>query len=435
MPKKFHLSWFMNFSPDAWDSDFSAGGSPWDGKFHTDMAVALERACFDYIMLEDTLMVSESYGESAEITLKHALQVPKHDPMPLAALMAAATRHLGIVATMSTMAYPPFMLARLASTLDHIADGRFGWNIVTSGEDIAAQNFGLEKLPPREARYEMADEYVELVRRLFDSWEPDAVVKDRATGTYADFRKVHPIHFEGKYFRCRGPLNTVRSPQGRPAFVQAGGSPRGREFAARNADSIIATANGFKGMKFYRDDVRARAAAAGRDPDDIKVLFLIYPILGETRDEAYAKHRRMVNDPHFIERALASISTVTDTDFSKFPLDEPLPPLTTNGEQGSLDKFAQWGSGKTLRQLAQERFGGVPAEIELIGTPDEVAARMGEVMEEVGGDGFLISTPYQRTSRRYLIEVTEGLVPALQRRGLTRTAYTQTMLRDTLKEF
>ena len=143
----------------------------------------------------------------------------------------------------------------------------------------------------------------------------------------------------------------------------------------------------------------------------------------------------MVNSPHFIERALASVSTVTDIDFSKFPLDEPLPPLTTNGEQGSLDKFAQWGSGKTLRQLAQERFGGVPAEIELIGTPDEVAARMGEVMEEVGGDGFLISTPFQRTSRRFIIEVTEGLVPALQRRGLTRTAYTKTMLRDTLKEF
>ena len=435
MARKFHLSWFMNFSPDQWDSDFSGGGSPWDGRFHTEMAVALERACFDYIMLEDTLMVSEAYGGTAEITLKHALQVPKHDPMPLAALMAGATSRLGIVATMSTMAYPPFMLARLASTLDHIAGGRFGWNIVTSGEDIAAQNFGLEKLPPREARYEMADEYVDLVCRLFDSWEPDAVVKDRETGYYADFRKVHPIHFEGKYFRCRGPLNTVRSPQGRPVFVQAGGSPRGREFAARNADSIIAVANGIKGMKFYRDDVRARAAAAGRDPDDIKVLFLIYPIIGETRDEAYAKHHRMVSSPHFVERALASISTVTDIDFSKFPLDEPLPQLTTNGEQGSLDKFAQWGSGKTLRQLAQERFGGVPAEIELIGTPDEVATRMGEVMEEVGGDGFLISTPFQRTSRRFVIEVTEGLVPALQRRGLVRTEYKGDTLREVLREF
>jgi len=432
MAKPFHLGWFMNFSPDAWDADFSAGGSPWDGKFHTEMAVALERACFDYIMLEDTLMVSEAYGGTAEVTLKHALQVPKHDPIPLAALIAAATTRLGVVATMSTMAWPPFMLARVSSTLDHIAGGRFGWNIVTSGEDIAAQNFGMDKLPPREARYEMADEYVDLVCRLFDSWEPGADVKDRATGYYADHRKVHPINFEGKYFRCRGPLNTVRSPQGRPAFVQAGGSPRGRAFAARHADSIIATANGIKGMKAYRDDVRARAVEAGRNPDDIKVLFLAYPTIGETREEAFAKYERMIDAPGFIERALASTSTVTDIDFSRFPLDEPLPPLTTNGEQGSLDKFAQWGSGKTLRQLAKERFDG---EIKYIGAPDEVAALMGEVMEEVGGDGFLISSPFQRVSRRFIVEITEGLVPALQRRGLARTAYTKTMLRDTLKEF
>jgi alkanesulfonate monooxygenase SsuD/methylene tetrahydromethanopterin reductase-like flavin-dependent oxidoreductase (luciferase family) len=159
------------------------------------MAQALERACFDYIMIEDTLMVSDIYGGSAEASLKHALQVPKHDPAPLAALIAAGTTRLGVVATMSTLAYPPFMLARLCSTPDHIAGGRFGWNIVTSGEDTAAQNFGLDKLPPREQRYEMADEYVDLVCKLFDSWDPDAVVMDRATGTYADYRKVRPIHF------------------------------------------------------------------------------------------------------------------------------------------------------------------------------------------------------------------------------------------------
>ena len=281
-----HLGWFMNFTPGEWDHPLAAGGSPWDGRFYVDMAQALERACFDYIMIEDTLMVSEAYGDSAEAALKHALQVPKHDPAPLAALIAAATTRLGVVATMSTLAYPPFMLARLCSTLDHIAGGRFGWNIVTSGEDTAAQNFGLDKLPPREQRYEMADEYVDLVCKLFDSWDPDAVVMDRATGTYADYRKVRPIHFEGKYFKVRGPLNTVRSPQGKPVFVQAGGSPRGRAFAARHADSIIATANGIDGMKQYRDDVRRHAVSFGRNPDDIKVLFLVYPTLAETDEEA-----------------------------------------------------------------------------------------------------------------------------------------------------
>jgi FMN-dependent oxidoreductase (nitrilotriacetate monooxygenase family) len=433
--KPLHLGWFMNFTPGGWDSPMSAGGAPWDGKFYVDMAQALERACFDYIMIEDTLMVSEAYGDSAEAALKHALQVPKHDPAPLAALISAATTRLGVVATLSTLAYPPFMLARLCCTLDHIAGGRFGWNIVTSGEDIAAQNFGLDKLPPREQRYEMADEYVDLVCKLFDTWDPDAVVMDRATGTYADYRKVRPVHFEGKYFKCRGPLNTVRSPQGRPVFVQAGGSPRGRAFAARHADSIIATANGIDGMKEYRDDVRRHAVSFGRDPDDIKVLFLVYPILADTDEEAAAKRQRMVSSPHFVERALASTATVTDIDFSKYDLDQPLPRLTTNGEQGSLDKFAQWGSGKTLRQLAMERFGAPGSEVDFVGSPDTVAERMGNAMEAIGGDGFLISTPYQRTNRRFIVEVTEGLVPALQRRGLMRTGYVGRTLREVLTEY
>jgi len=433
--KPLHLGWFMNFTPGEWDHPLAVGGAPWDGRFYVDMAQALERACFDYIMIEDTLMVSEAFGETAEVTLKHALQVPKHDPSPLAAIIAAATRNLGVVATFSTLAYPPFMLARLCSTLDHIAGGRFGWNIVTSGEDAAAQNFGMDKLPPREQRYDMADEYVDLVCKLFDSWDADAVVMDRATGTYADYRKVRPINFEGRFFKVRGPLNTVRSPQGRPVFVQAGGSPRGRAFAARNADSIIAVATGIDGMQQYRDDVRRHAVAFGRNPDAIKVLFLVYPILAETDAEALAKRERMVSSPRFIERALASVSTVTDIDFSKFPLDEPLPRLTTNGEQGSLDKFAQWGSGKTLRQLAMERFGAVGSDVDFVGSPDTVAERMGQVAEAVGGDGFLISTPFQRTSRRFIVEVTEGLVPALQRRGLARTAYSGGTLRETLTEF
>jgi FMN-dependent oxidoreductase (nitrilotriacetate monooxygenase family) len=377
-------------------------------------------------------MVSEAYGGDARATLKYALQVPKHDPIPLAAMIGSATSKLGVVATMSTLAWPPFMLARMSSTLDHVCGGRFGWNIVTSGEDIAAQNFGLDKLPPREARYAMADEYVDLVCKLFDSWDPDAVVMDTETGTYADHTKVHAINFEGQFFRCRGPLNTVRSPQGKPVFVQAGGSPRGRAFAARHADSVIAVGNGIEGMKSYRDDVRRHAAAAGRDPDDVKVLFLVYPVLGETDAEAEARNERMVNSPGFIEAALAAIGTITDIDFSGFDLDQPLPPLTTNGEQGSLDKFAQWGSGKTLRQLAKERF---DAGISLIGSPDTVAERMGEAMEAIGGDGFLISTPFQRISRRFVTEVCEGLVPALQRRGLARKAYTRTLLRDTLREF
>jgi FMN-dependent oxidoreductase (nitrilotriacetate monooxygenase family) len=435
MPKKFHLGWFTDFTTDHWNQPFAAaGGNPFNGKFYVEMAQSLERACFDYMMLVDTLMVSESYGGTTEAYLKNAIMVPKHDVAPLATLIGANTSKLGVVATMSTMGYPPFLLARLAATIDNISEGRFGWNIVTSGEDTAAQNFGLDKLPPRELRYDMADEYLDLVGQLWASWDSDAVVMDRDTDTYADFTKVRPIHFEGKYFKCRGPLNTVPCPQGRPAYIQAGGSPRGRSFAAKHADSVIATANGVEGMKAYRDDVRAKAVAAGRNPDDIKILFLAAPILGESEKDAREKHRRTINDPHFIQHALTLLSSFTDIDFSQYDLDKPLPEkLVTNGEQGSLDKFQQWGSGKTLRQLAMD--GGSESSLELVGTPDSVAKKMGEVMEAVGGDGFLITSPYGKNSRRYTAEITDGLVPALQRRGLTRTEYTKTHLRDTLKEF
>jgi FMN-dependent oxidoreductase (nitrilotriacetate monooxygenase family) len=431
--KMMHLGWFCNFMPGEWDHPFAAGWPPWDGKFHVEIAQAMERACFDYIMLEDTLMVSEAYGGSTQATLKHALLAPKHDPAPLATLIAAGTSRMGVVATLSTMAYPPFMLARLCSTLDHIAGGRFGWNIVTTGEETAAQNFGLEGPPGREQRYEMADEYVDLVCKLWDSWDADAVVQDLATHTYADYRKVRPIDFEGKYFKCRGPLNTVPSPQKRPAFVQAGGSPRGRAFAAKHADSVIATAPGIEGMKEYRDDVRRHAAAAGRNPDDVKVLYLVFPVIAETDEEAFAKHARMVSTPAFVERALANASINTDIDFSQFDLDKPLPEVSTGASQGALDEFAQRGSGKTLRQLAVEKYDG--GGLRLIGSPDRVAARMDEAMQEVGGDGFLISTPYMKVNRRQVIEVTEGLVPALQRRGLVRREYTKTTLRETLREF
>ncbi|MDE1907040.1 MAG: NtaA/DmoA family FMN-dependent monooxygenase [Rhodospirillales bacterium] len=434
--KKFHLGWFMNFTPDEWREPFGQGGTPWDGQFYVEMAQTLERACFDYIMIEDKLMVSETYGGSRERGLRGGVMAPKHDPAPLAVAMGMATKHLGVVATMSTLAYPPFLMARLASTIDSLTKGRFGWNVVTSAEDLAAQNFGLDKLPPRELRYEMAEEYMEVMGKLFGSWEPDAVKRDRESGIYADHTKVHPINHQGKFFKVRGPLNTVRSPQGRPVYLQAGASPRGRDFAAKHADSIVSVASGVESMKAFRTDIRARAAALGRDPDSIKVMFCVTPALGETEEDAREKLTRQLNAPHFIDDMLASISAITDIDFSKFDVQKPLPEkLTTNGEQGTLDKFQQWGSGKTLHQLVVDGAGGIVSSIELIGMPKTVATRMAEVMEEVGGDGFLITTPVLRVGRRYLVEVADGLVPELQRLGCVRTEYKHQLLRDNLQEF
>ena len=431
--KRFHLGWFTYFGQNAWNEPLGAQTEPWTGELHLDLARSMERACFDYMLVEDTLSIPAVHGGSNAAYLKYGIMVPKHDPAPLAAIMGTVTSHLGIVITLSTMAYPPFMLARLASTLDHLSRGRFGWNIVTGTEDAAARNFGKTEMPPRALRYDMADEYVDLVTKLFESWDPDAVIRDHATETYADAGKVRPVNFEGQWFRSEGPLNTVRCPQGRPAYIQAGGSPRGRAFAAKHADSIIATTNGIAGMIAYRDDVRRYAVAQGRDPDSIKVLFLIAPVIGETMEAAREQYERVLASPGFTERTLALFGSFVDIDFSGYALDEPLPPLTTNAEQGALDKFCQPGSGKTLRQLVRDS--GTSSTLELVGTPDHVADLMGAAMETVGGDGFLITTPFHRLTRSYIASITDGLVPALQRRGLTRTAYTKPTLRETLLEF
>jgi len=432
--KKFHLGWFTNFAVDEWEEPFaSAGGAPWSGEFYVDLAKALERACFDYMILEDTLMVSDIYGGGMDRYLRGAIAAPKHDPAPLAAVIAAQTSRLGVVATLSTLGYPPFLLARLCATIDHIAQGRFGWNIVTSGEDAAAQNFGLDKITEHDLRYEMADEYVELVGRLFGSWDADAVVLDRQTGTYADPAKVRTVDFNGRFYRCRGPLNTAPLPHGRPVYVQAGGSPRGRDFAARHADSIIAAAGGPEKMKAFRDDIRARAARLGRSPDDIKVLFLLAPVLGETEEEARAKNTKGLDSLRFQETTLAFQSALCGIDLSQFDPDQPLPELSTNGSMTVLAGFAQWGSGKPIRQLVREA--GKGGAFDAVGTPDQVALQMAQVMEEVGGDGFLIRQPFGHISRRAVLEITEGLVPALQRLGAVRSAYGHSTLRETLREF
>ncbi len=433
MANKFHLAWFLNFVADEWNGNWGDGGRDWTGEFYVEMARDLERAKFDYVIIEDKLMVSTAYGGTMQADLKHGVN-PKHDPVPLAVLMAQATSKIGVVPTMSTSFYPPFLLARLCSTIDHIAKGRFGWNVVTSGEDRSAQNFGMDKLYEHDERYAMATEYLELVTQLWDSWAPDAIIRDHQTGTYTDYTKVHTIDYAGKYYKSRGPLNTAPSPQGRPTICQAGASVPGREFAAQYADTIIASATGVEDMKAYRDDIRARMETSGRNPDDCKVLFIISPIVADTVEEALAKQNRWLNDPLFIEYTLAEISSITEVDFSQFDLDKELPEVWTNGERGSLETFVRRGKGKTLRELVTDD-GGMAGAVPFVGTPDTVAEQMGSVMEQVGGDGFLLTSPVMRLNRRYVTEITDGLVPALQKRGLTRSAYTTGMLREHLREF
>ncbi|SDH07301.1 NtaA/DmoA family FMN-dependent monooxygenase [Pseudonocardia oroxyli] len=429
----FRLGWFGNLTTPEWRTGWSNDALSWtDARYYVDMVRDMERAGFDFMMLEDSLMVSDIYAGTAELELKHAMYAPKLDPVPVISMLAYATEHIGIVGTASTTFYPPYLLARTFSTLDHVTRGRVGWNIVTSSEDRAAQNFGMDKLPEHDLRYEIAEEFVEVVTALWDSWAPDAVVADPISGYYADHTKVAPIHHEGKHFSVRGPLNTPRSPQGRPVICQAGASPRGRDFAAKNADMLLCIPNGLDGMKEYRDDIRARAAAHGRDPDDIKVFFVVAPIIGRTMEEAQAKEAAFRADKQRnFEKQMVHFGAIMEIDFSVLDPDLPIPDdVTTNGHQGTFEGWKQAFGGRTIKDAASDmRVASMP----LVGTPDHIADEMDKAMEHVGGDGFMFLA--QPTSREYIREITEGLCPALRRRGLIRTGFAHEHFRDNMRSF
>jgi FMN-dependent oxidoreductase (nitrilotriacetate monooxygenase family) len=438
MPTPFHLAWFTPFKTPAWKSPWAADTPlTWlNGDYYIDMARNLERAGFDFMMFEDSTLVSDTYGGSTENDLKHGLHSPKGDPVPLLPVLAQHTDHMGFIATMSTSFYPPFILARVMATMDHLTRGRVGWNVVTSSEDLAGQNYGLDHLLPHDERYVMAEEYVSVVKALWDSWEPGAVVADRESGVLADHTKVHPIHHEGKYFKVRGPLNLPAGPQGHPVLCQAGGSPAGRDFAARHANVLLSQpGGGVDGMKDYRDDIRARAVAHGRAADDVKVMYIIQPVLGETEEDAAELARRryeLTQDQ--IETVLGIMSITTEVDFKQFALDEPLPDdVETNGHQSGLAQFKKRAAGRTLREAL---MGQSTESVKLVGTPDSVAEQMEEVMDAVGGDGFLIrGEPVRTHSRRYVDEIASGLAPALRARGLIRSSYDEPTFKQNLAAF
>lgn len=441
---KFHLAFFTNARPHGWGVN---GPIPWSGhdsrpeiwesgSFLVDLARSIERAGFDYLMLEDHSVVADRYKGTTEVDLKHTIRGARLDPLPVITWLAAHTSRLGLVATLSTSFYPPFLLARLMATADHLSRGRIGWNIVTGGEDEAAQAFGFgEKMPPHDERYDRADEFVDIATQLWDAWEPDAVVHDEEAGIYADYTKVRSFDYHGQYYRSRGPLNVSRSPQGRPVFCQAGSSPRGRAFGARHADTIIAATAGddpVAAAKAFRDDIRARMAAYGRNPDDCKVLFPVLPVLADTEEEAQAIAARVpVVDQNAIDRALAGLSADNNIDFSQFDLDQPLPEIETEGHRGTLASFAK--QGRTLREMIEARLGRSTRAIQFVGTPASVAEQMGKTIDAIGGDGFLIHA--FPLTRRYIAEITDGLVPELQKRGLVRKAYEHEHFRDNLLSY
>jgi FMN-dependent oxidoreductase (nitrilotriacetate monooxygenase family) len=430
----FHLGWFLGtgFGVYGWNQMWS-GNVPQDvgrpGLF-ADMAAALERAGFDYLMLEDSSVVPDVYGGSMEHALKSA--VVRFDPLPLVPLLTARTSKIGIIATVATTFYPPFLAARLLSTLDHLTEGRVGINLVTASPHAAAQNYGLEKHVEHDLRYEMADEWMQVVSALWESWDGDAAVMDETTGVFADHHKVRHVDFEGRFYRSRGPLNTVPGPQRRPVVCQAGGSPAGRELAAAHADTVVSAVVGVEAMKEYRDDMSRRLIAHGREPSDVKILFLVDPVLADTDRGARAKQeRKRAALAANIEGALSGMSYVSGMDFSKFDLDAPLPDMSkSNGHQSSVADYQKAGQGRTLREVAINRR--IAESVELVGTPETVAVQMQEAMNYAGGDGFLIASP---VTRKNITEIADGLAPALRRRGLIRSGYEYDTFRKNLLAF
>ncbi|MCU1524464.1 MAG: soxA [Microbacteriaceae bacterium] len=429
-----HFGWFLGagFGVQGWGDPGYGIGYDWkQPTVYQDAAKLFEADGLDLFVIEDGVTVPDTYGGTAEVNLRDARFVPKHDPLPLVPYLLGATSRLGIVPTLSASFYEPFTAARLLATLQHFAGGRLGFNVVTSGSDIAAQNYGLDKQIDHDLRYDRADEWIDVVRKLWRSWEPDAVLEDTANGVFADFRKVHTIDHRGEFFQVRGPLNTAPLAE-EPVMVQAGASGRGRAFAGRNSDVVLALASTAERMKAHRDDIRAVAAENGRNPDDIKVLFVVNPVLTANAEEtASVRARRSELTQAAIDEQLQGVSYLSGVDFKNFDLDQPLPELTTNSNQGTLDNFVTSAApGSTLREILQARAD--KDGLAVIGTADEVAERLGSLGEEIGGDGFLFTG---QVHPAHVHRTLDPLVPALRRRGLLRTELGDGGLRSNLLDF
>ena len=429
-----HFGWFVGhgFGVQGWGTPGYGIGYDWKKPaLYQHAAREFERAGLDLFIIEDSLTVPDTYGGSAEVSLAQASFAPKHDPLALVPYLLSATEHLGIVPTVSASFYPPFTAARLLATLQHFSNGQLGWNVVTSGSDLAAQNYGLDQQIEHDLRYEKAEEFVDVVRKLWRSWDRDAILEDAQAGVFADYTKVRPIHHSGEFFKVRGPLNTAPLPE-EPVLVQAGASPRGKSFAGGNADVAIALARGADGMKAYRDSIRAEAAKAGRNPGDVKVLFVLKPtVVGSAAEAEELRAARKELTQRDIDSQLNSISYLSVIDFKQFDLDEPLPALSTNSNQGTLEHFSKAAPpGSTLREILLARSGGAGDSI--IGTAEEIADYLEETGASVGGDGFLFSGFVDPAT---VHGVLDKLAPVLRRRGLLRTSYGDGGFRRNLLDF
>ena len=403
-------------------------------RYYQEVARTLEAARFHMAFLDDRLAMPSVYGDSFAEAVEHGVRAVKLDLTPVLTAMGLATSHLGLGATYSTTYYAPFHVARLFASLDHFTNGRAAWNVVTSLNDAEAHNFGVSEHLGHDVRYDVADEFMEATVALWDSWDDGAALADRATGRFADASKVRRADYAGRHFRSRGPLTTPRPPQGHPVIIQAGQSERGRQFAARWGELLFVIFPDAAGCKAYRDDLRRRAAAAGRPHDAVKVAPAVYVIVGESAGEAAEKLAFIDSLARPVD-SLALLSEVFNYDFSWHPPGEPISDAamaSMTGLRGFLDRvvrlsghanptvddFVRWSGRGTLRELPV-----------FSGTAAQVADEMESWFASGACDGFVLAATHIPGAYEDFARL---VTPELQRRGLFRREYAAGTLRDNL---
>ncbi|MGC6584938.1 LLM class flavin-dependent oxidoreductase [Paenibacillus sp. Dod16] len=380
-----------------------------------------EEGKFDLIFIADGLYINEK-------SIPHFLN--RFEPITILSALAAVSKNIGLVGTLSTSYSEPFTVARQFASLDKISDGRAGWNIVTSPLEGSALNYGRKEHPEHDKRYRIATEYLEVARGLWDSWEDDAFVRNKETGVFFDPEKMHTLNHEGEFFSVKGPLNIARSKQGQPVIFQAGSSEVGKNYASKEADAVFTGHESVEDAAAFYQDVKARAAGFGRNPDEVLIFPGISPIIGSTAEEAERKYEEVASLVT-IENALDYLGRFFEHhDFSQYPLDEPFPELGDLGKnsfQSGTDKIKRDAKekGLTLRQVALQSAtprGG------FIGTPEQVADKIQAWFEAGAADGFMITAAVPNGLEDFVDQV----VPILQERGLYRTEYESDTLRGNL---
>ncbi|MBD1550547.1 NtaA/DmoA family FMN-dependent monooxygenase [Pseudomonas typographi] len=379
-----------------------------------------EAAGLDFVFMSDALFITPDSSP---------FMLARFEPMTLLSALAMRTRHIGLVGTVSTSYSEPFNVARAFASLDLLSHGRAGWNLVTTAIEKAGANFSRRQASSHEQRYDRAEEYIEVVRGLWDSYEDDAFPRDKAQRRFLDKDKQHALNYEGKYFQVAGPLSSVRSPQGHPVIFQAGDSDRGRQFSARHADAVFSLPHSeAKAQEYYRD-LKNRAAALGRQPEEIKVIVGINPFVhedGATARRAYGEFLQHTS----LDDGVKRLGFLFNQDFSRHPLDEPFhvdAQQALNGYQGMVQEIlgASQAERLSLRDTAL-RFG--IRENPFVGSYEEVAAQLERWYRNSAADGFNIEI----SSRVRFRQFANGVLPILVQKGLFRREYEGTTLRDRL---